>query len=237
MKGILYGVGVGPGDPEMMTLQAVKTIALADIVAAPHTGEERSVALDIARAHTQGKRVEYLDMPMTHDKRVLNAAHDAAAAVICAWLNEGKTVVFLTLGDVSIYSTFAYVQRRVEARGYAVQLIPGVPAMCAMAAKLGKPIVEGRECVRVIPALSAAGVADVVEAAESGENVVVMKAGSRLMALKQALAENGLLAHASMVERCGMKGEKVCETLTDCNEDAGYFSTILIKGRRLDSQS
>ena len=136
MKGILYGVGVGPGDPELLTAKAIRLLRECDAIAAPKSADGRQTALDIASPYIgQDKTILLFDMPMTHDKQVRNASHDAAADALCALLDEGKTVVFLTLGDPTVYSTYWYVHRRVAARGYAAELVPGVPSFCAAAAR------------------------------------------------------------------------------------------------------
>ena len=118
MKGILYGVGVGPGDPELLTAKAIRLLRECDAVAAPKSADGRQTALDIASPYIgQDKTILLFDMPMTHDRQARNASHDAAADALCALLDEGKPVVFLTLGDPTIYSTYWYVHKRVAARG------------------------------------------------------------------------------------------------------------------------
>ena len=143
MKGILYGVGVGPGDPELLTAKAIRLLRECDAVAAPKSADGRQTALDIASPYIgQDKSILLFDMPMTHDRQARNASHDAAADALCALLDEGKTVVFLTLGDPTIYSTYWYVHKRVAARGYAAELVPGVPSFCAAAAAMGRALCE-----------------------------------------------------------------------------------------------
>ena len=152
MKGILYGVGVGPGDPELLTAKAIRLLRECDASAAPKSADGRQTALDIASPYIgQDKTILLFDMPMTHDKQVRNASHDAAADALCALLDEGKTVVFLTLGDPTVYSTYWYVHRRVAARGYAAELVPGVPSFCAAAAAMGRALCEDGEMLHVIP--------------------------------------------------------------------------------------
>ena len=143
MKGILYGVGVGPGDPELLTAKAIRLLRECDAVAAPKSADGRQTALDIASPYIgQDKSILLFDMPMTHDRQARNASHDAAADALCALLDEGKTVVFLTLGDPTVYSTYWYVHKRVTARGYAAELVPGVPSFCAAAAAMGRALCE-----------------------------------------------------------------------------------------------
>lgn len=232
MKGTLYGVGVGPGDKELMTLKAVRIIRESDIIAVPKTGEGKRVALDIAADAVGDKPILELEMPMTRDSSVLNTHHDAAADAIAAVLERGKSVAFLTLGDVSLYSTFGYVQTRIVARGYAVELIPGIPAFCAVAAVLGDQLAEGNEPVRILPAASENAHA-LFEAVEEGENVVIMKVGRYFESVKQALQSRGWLSKAKMVERCSMSGEKIYDDIAEVDE-VGYFTTMIIHTGRAD---
>ena len=126
MRGILYGVGVGPGDPELMTLKAVRLIKENDIIAVPGAEVRETVAYKIAVQavpELADKELLPIYMPMTHDKAELELNHEKGAKALEAALDTGKNVVFLTLGDPTIYSTFSYVQKRVEADGYELSLI------------------------------------------------------------------------------------------------------------------
>lgn len=229
MRGTLYGIGVGPGDPDLITVKAIKTIQKVDVIACPTSGKERMVACDIASEYIGDKPVLQLDMPMLYDQQLLDMAHDNAADQICEQLAVGKDVAFLTLGDVSLYSTFAYVQDRVKAKGFRIELIPGIPAMCATAAKLERSLAEKKKSLHIIPAIKD-NCGRMIDALRSGDNVVIMKAGSKLGALKASLKENGYLDKAGMVECCGLPGEKIYQSLEDTDEKSGYFSTILVRG-------
>ena len=129
MRGILYGVGVGPGDPELMTLKAVRLIKENDIIAVPGAEVRETVAYKIAVQavpELADKELLPIYMPMTHDKAELELNHEKGAKALEAALDTGKNVVFLTLGDPTIYSTFSYVQKRVEADGYETRLVSGI---------------------------------------------------------------------------------------------------------------
>lgn len=128
MAGKLYGVGVGPGDPELMTLKAVRLIKECDFVAVPKSGEGEGVAKQIARRAVgeeifDQKQLVEVAMPMTRDPQLLEESHRQAAEQIEALLDGNKTVVFLTLGDPAIYSTYIYVHKRVQQHGYAVEMV------------------------------------------------------------------------------------------------------------------
>ena len=130
MRGILYGVGVGPGDPELMTLKAVRMIRENEVIAVPGADVKETVAYKIAVQavpELADKELLPIYMPMTHDRQELEINHEKGAKALEAVLDAGKNVVFLTLGDPTIYSTFTYVQKRVEADGYETGLVSGKP--------------------------------------------------------------------------------------------------------------
>lgn len=229
MKGILYGVGVGPGDPELLTAKAIRLLRECDAVAAPKSADGRQTALDIASPYIgQDKTILLFDMPMTHDRQARNASHDAAADALCALLDEGKTVVFLTLGDPTIYSTYWYVHKRVAARGYAAELVPGVPSFCAAAAAMGRALCEDGEMLHIIPASHGRE----REGLALPGSKVLMKAGRGVLRVRDELRESGQLEQAALVERCGMEGERVICDLDELDEPSGYFSIILVKEER-----
>lgn len=224
-QGKLYGVGVGPGDPELMTLKAVRLIETCDVVAVPKGGSGEQTALNIASQWIGDKTILHCDMPMIRDREKLNACHDRAADEICALLDAGKTVVFLTLGDPAVYSTYWYVHRRVEARGYAVEIVPGVPSFCAAAARLGQALCEGSQMLHIIPASHNA----TKEGLELSGNKVFMKAGRSILEVRDLLEEAGKHDTAALVERCSMEGERVVRDLRELDDPTGYFSVILVR--------
>lgn len=224
-QGILYGVGVGPGDPELLTLKAVRILRECDTVAVPRAGAGELTALQIAADYLADQPVLHCDMPMTRDRAARDAAHDRAADAICALLAAGKTVAFLTLGDPAVYSTYWYVHRRVLTRGFAAQMVAGVPSFCAAAAALGRALCEDGEMLHIIPASH--------EATEQGlalqGSKVLMKAGKRILEVRDKLAATGALQNAALVERCGMEGERIVTDLATLSDPTGYFSVILVK--------
>ena len=229
MKGILYGVGVGPGDPELLTAKAIRLLRECDTVAAPKSADGRQTALDIASPYIgQDKSILLFDMPMMHDRQARNASHDAAADALCALLDEGKTVVFLTLGDPTVYSTYWYVHKRVAARGYAAELVPGVPSFCAAAAAMGRALCEDGEMLHIIPASHGKE----REGLALPGSKVLMKAGRGVLRVREELRESGQLENAALVERCGMKGERLVYDMDELREPSGYFSIILVKEER-----
>lgn len=172
----------------------------------------------------EGKPLLLCDAPMVRDQAQLEAAYTRNAERIIALLDEGKSVAFLTLGDPSIYSTYLYTHHRVTARGYEAQIIPGVPSFCAAAAALGGGLCEGSQRLLIVPASHR----DMSDCLEVDANLVFMKAGREIGALREALAEHGLLDRAAMVENCGMETERVCPRFADAG-DSGYFTVVLVR--------
>ena len=223
--GKLWGVGVGPGDPELLTVKAVRVLREADVVIVPDASSGDKVALNIAKDYLKGKKIQFVKTPMVRDKAVMDAAHEQAADTISALLDEGKQVVFLTLGDPAIYSTYMYIHQKVLNRGYVVEVVPGIPSFCAAAARLNQSLCLGREPLTIIPASH-----DQNDLIDLPGNKVFMKAGRSILELQQALAEKGLLEGASMVENCSMENEHVYPHFADLKEPSGYFSLVIVKG-------
>ena len=224
-RGTLYGLGVGPGDPELLTLKAVRILREADVIAVPDKGSGEKTAFRIVQEYVADKTILTCVTPMVRDQAVLDAAHDQIAADICALLEDGKNVAFITLGDPTVYATYMYIHRRVLSRGYEAVLVPGVPSFCAVAARLNTSLCEQSQRLLIVPA-SHKYMEDCLNV---DANLVFMKAGREIGALKEKLAEHGLLEHASLVANCGMEGEQVWEHFADMPENTGYFSVVLVK--------
>ena len=226
--GILYGVGVGPGDPELLTCKAVRIIRQADVIALPAETKENCVAYRIARGAVKEideKELLFIPMPMTKDRAVLKESHDNGARAVEACLREGKQVAFLTLGDVTVYSTYLYIHRRVAADGFSAEIVNGIPSFCAAAARLGIGLAETKEELHIIPATYGAE-----EALKLPGTKVLMKAGKKLGKVKGLLKENG--GEVYMVENCGMEQERIFRSADEIDENAGYYSLLIVKERR-----
>lgn len=225
MRGMLYGVGVGPGDPELMTKKAERIILQAAVLAVPDAGRGEKTALNIVGELADGKELLTCEAPMVRDHAALDGAYERNADRVCAALDGGKDVAFITLGDPTVYSTYLYLHKKVVARGYDAQIIPGVPSFCAVAAKLNMALCEKSERLLIVPASHK----DVSDCLDLDANLVFMKAGKEIGALKNTLEEHGLLGRASLVANCGMEGELVCPHFADLEEGSGYFSVVLVK--------
>ena len=225
MRGMLYGVGVGPGDPELITRKAERVIRQSAVLAVPDAGRGEKTALNIVGELAEGKQLLSCAAPMVRDHEALDAAYERNADLVCAALNEGKDVAFITLGDPTVYSTYLYLHKKVVARGYDAEIIPGVPSFCAVAARLGTALCEKSERLLIVPASHK----DVTDCLDLDANLVFMKAGKEIGALKETLDHHGLLDKASLVANCGMEGELVCPRFADLEEGSGYFSVVLVK--------
>ena len=164
-------------------------------------------------------------MPMTRDPQVLEQSHQVAAEQIEGYLKEGKSVAFLTLGDPAIYSTYIYVHKKVQQNGFPVEMVPGVPSFCAVAAKLNVSLAEAAQPLHIIPA-SYQGVEEGLE--WSGPKIL-MKTGRSMKKVKELLDEKGLMDKAKMVQKCGMEGEEIYQSMRDVDENSSYFSVIVVK--------
>ena len=230
LKGTFYGVSVGPGDPELLTLQAVRLIRQCPVLAAPQTASGQMLALDIARralgSELDGKTILPLQFAMSRDKEVLRASHKAAADAVRPFLDAGQDVAMLNLGDVSIYATFGYLQELLEAQGYTTAMAAGVPSFCAAAARLNRPLTGGMDAPLTI---APGGWADRV--LEMPGSKVFMKNSTQTTALLAKIAASGKLADSALVSNCGLPDEAVYPDLSlDRPEGAaGYFATILVK--------
>ena len=229
MGGTLYGVGVGAGNPELITLQALRIINASPVIAVPKGSGAKGegAALQIAQSATSlaGKKIIELTLPMTRDKEELKRCHDKAAQEVADELRSGADVAFLTLGDSTIYSTYTYIHKRIIAMGLPAQFVAGVPSFCAAAARLNVPLTEGAQALHILPAS--------YKGAEAGLDMsgtkVLMKTGKSFSAVKEQLRTRGILKNAQMVCKCGMEGEMVFNNLDDANEGSSYFSVIILK--------
>ncbi|MGN0714319.1 MAG: precorrin-2 C(20)-methyltransferase, partial [Anaerovoracaceae bacterium] len=166
-----------------------------------------------------------LEMPMVKDKEMLNAMHEKAARQIEDWLDENKTVSFLTLGDVTVYSTYMYVHNRVVRDGYDAAIINGITSFTAAAARLNTDLVERAEPLHVIPAtFKVDGMAELLSLPGTK---VLMKSGKEIGKVREAILASG--QKAMMVENCGMDNEKIYLDAKDIPDTASYYSLIIVK--------
>lgn len=225
MSGTLYGIGVGPGDPELITLKAVRKIRECAAVAVPGRNPEESTAFQIAvRAcpEIKDKKLIGIHMPMTKDEEKLKENHEAGAFLLTEHLKKGMDIAFLTLGDPTVYSTYLYLHKIVRKQGFLAEIISGIPSFCAAAARMETGLAEKDQALHIIPAAY-----EVEEWLELSGTKVFMKAGKQLAKVKKKLSEKNL--DGRMIENCGMRDEKLYGSINEIPQEAGYYSLIIVK--------
>lgn len=232
MKGKLYSVGIGPGDPEYMTLKSVRLLQECDVVAIPKGDTDVTVAKDIVSqiVNLDEKEQLIIYMPMTKDMAAMDKAHREGADAVEKLLDEGKNVVFITLGCPTIYATCIYVHKLVLADGYEAELVAGITSICAVAAKLNTSLCERAEPLIVLPG----SYKESSKFLDGPGNKVLMKSASEIGRVRDELRERGLIKNSGMVERCGLPGEKVYKDLEQIDPKSSYFSVILVKEKEFD---
>ena len=238
-KGTFYGIGVGPGDPELITVKALKIIKSCPVIAAPRTGNGDMVALDIVWrtgvlagtaeiAEESDKKILAMDFTMDKDpaKRKENYRKNTEAAA--RYLDNGQDVAMVTLGDVSLYSTVHYIADELISRGYEIIMVPGVPSFSAAAASLAIPLAEMNAPVHIIP--SVRNNSD--DYLDLPGTKVLMKAGRHLHRTLDELDRRGLLDVTSLAVNCGMDDEILIKKLGDDEplpDKTGYFTTVIVR--------
>lgn len=234
MEGRLIGVGVGPGDPELLTLAAVRAIRESDCILLPNEKKEECYAYKIVRQvvpEIEEKEICPMQFPMTKDADVLRAAQDRCFAEVQARMRQGKTLVFLTIGDPSVYSTYHYIHRRVLA-----SMISGVPSFCAVAARLGISLADQGEEIHIIPGSYA-----VEDTADYDGTRIYMKSGKKLEQLIGMLRtelvrrrQQGEYLEVYGVSNCGLPEERVMHGIDALTQAASYLTIVIVKVKKQD---
>ena len=235
--GTLYGIGVGPGDPEWMTVKAARILLVCRHVYVPKSqAAAESIALDIARCYLKpDAAVHELTFPMTADECVLRQCWREAACEVRQTLAAGDDCCFLTLGDALLYSTYIYLIGELRAIDPDTKIvtIPGITAMSAAAAATGFPIGQGKQLVTIVPA--ADDMSQFTAALDRGGTVVLMKIGRRLETVLAELESRNLLDRAVFVSHAGMAQQRVetdLRRLSGLPEQTGYLSILLVDAGR-----
>lgn len=230
MPGKLYGVGVGPGDPELMTIKAKRVLEQVAYLAIPITAKGKpSQALAIAQGVLE-KRNEILELlfPMTFDEKILGNSWETALKQVREKLDLGMDVAFITLGDPTVYSTYMYLHKVLKKEGYETEIIPGITSFCASAARAGVSLGENREIIAIVP--SAYECDNLEDILDSFDNVVLMKVSKNFSKLKAKLKEKKLLDKTVLVSRCGLADETIqFDFDAEDFENLSYFTTMIIK--------
>ncbi len=228
----LYGVGVGPGAPDLLTLRAASVLREVAVVAAPRSSaQDPSLALRIAReavGEVAGQETLLLEFPMSRDPAVRRTAREAAAKAVAERLGRGLAVAFVTQGDPLVYSTFLDLLGEAPRAfpNVPVEVVPGISSITAVAASACVPLADGDGKLAILPAPVA--LERLGDLARDFETLVLLKAGPVLPALRAALVREGLLSRALLVCDASTGRERVVRDLADFEERPGYFSTVLI---------
>lgn len=236
MPGILYGIGVGPGDPDLITLAAVNALAEVDVVFAPASARnDFSLAQDIVRPHLRpAVNLRRLDFPMTRDDAVRGPARRQNAETVLECLNQGRNTAFITLGDPLIYSTFGHLLRLVQslAPDVEVRIIPGITSFQAASARRGESLVEGDECLVV--ATGNTGEDKLRALLQAADAAVILKPAKRLPVLGRLLKNLGLARRTRLMVRCGLPGEEILLDPDQAKGPISYFSLLHVGRKDVD---
>lgn len=232
--GTLYGIGVGPGDPELITVKAARILASCGHVFVPRARiKAESVALTIANRHINEKaQIHELTFPMTKNPEELARHWEMNGRAVASILESGEDAAFLTLGDLFLYSTYIYLLKELKKLmpDAKVVSVPGVTAFSLTSALTAFPVGEGNEPVTIIPA-AVTDIGVIREAFTKPGTVILMKIDRRLPEILGIMEETGVIERAVMVSRAGMQDQRIetdLSALRNCDPRAGYLSIILI---------
>ena len=230
--GKLYGVGVGPGDPELITVKAVRIIKTADIIfTAASPKNVYSLAVEIAAPYIPEKaRVEKLFFPMTKDPEKTHTAWLENAKMIKKELEQGHAAVFLTLGDPTTYSTFGYILKKMSLiMPHAdIETIPGITSFHAASARMNRTLVEGEQSLLIT---SGAFGGEPLRQSGAVENVAIVKAYKNIIDINRALKETGLDRNSIAISHCSRENEEIIENITDLEHRTPEYWTLILASR------
>ena len=227
-KGKLYGIGVGPGDTELLTLKAARILKTAPVVFTPKSSKEKeSIALSIVKPILE-ERNDYKRLmlvtpifPMIEDKDELEKIWISASEMIAQYLNSGRDVAFITLGDPSVFSTYSYVQKKLIGE-YEIETIPGITSFTACAAARNKALVEQNEILTIVPKID-----DRLEQVlDYSDSIVLMKASRNTSQLEATIEEKERPKEIYSVQNCTRENEKIIEGFSN---EKPYLTTTIIK--------
>jgi precorrin-2/cobalt-factor-2 C20-methyltransferase len=232
----LYGVGVGPGAPDLITLRALDVARRADVLALPRSNDwGESMAwkiLEPALGAVENQERLFLTFPMNKDPERLKPAMAKALDAIEARLDAGKSVAFITEGDPSLYSTFIYVAAEARARrpGCKVEIVPAVSSVLAVPSVTGVPLADGQERIAIVPANY--GVEDLDQILRMFDTVVLMKIGPEMPAIIAALERAGLLDRAVYVAKATMKEQRIVRDLRAVGAERGDCFAMVVVAKK-----
>jgi len=234
MSGTLYGLGVGPGDPELVTLKALRILRALPVVAYPAPPEGTSFARSVVASHLSPAQTEIaIRVPMTRSVAPAQAVYDRAAIEIGGHLDAGRDVGVLCQGDPFFYGSFIQLFERLAA-GYPTRVVPGVSSLTACAAAAGLPLVTRDEMLTVLPATLPE--AELEKRLKQAGAAAILKVGRHLPKVRRILKRLGLVDRATYVEHASLESQKVMPLEAVDPASAPYFSMILLRCGGRDSR-
>ncbi|WP_027371606.1 precorrin-2 C(20)-methyltransferase [Desulfovermiculus halophilus] len=234
-QGALYGIGVGPGDPDLIPVKAVKILQTVDVIfTASSTKNEHSLAVRVAAPHLpQGIPVHNLPFPMSRDRETVRAAWEENAGRVLGHLNQGQSAAFLTMGDPLTYSTFSYLLRTLHNLDPQVSIttIPGITSYQAAAAATNTPLVEGEENLLLLSGVKGGnGIRH--SSAMQADTVVFLKAYKKCAHIVHSLEECGRLHSSLGVVRCSFPDQEVVRDLSQLAQKAPKYWTLILSRKK-----
>ena len=223
MFGKLYGIGVGPGDPELLTLKAVRIINECDYIAIPCDNKEQCLSYTIAHQaipNLADKPIIPINIPMIKDDAISKQNYENASKLLISYLEQGFSIAFLTIGDPTVYSTYLYLHELIMANHFDCEIVNGITSFCAAAAALNEGLVKKNEPLHLIPASY-----PVEEVLDLPGTKIFMKSGKQLSSIKSALLAKNL--SSKMIVNCGLKNEAIYQCLKDFPEESSYYTIII----------
>lgn len=229
--GTFYGIGLGPGDPELLTLKAIQIIRNAHCIFVPKSDtKEESLALEIVKDYVQEKRVVLQVYPMTKERSILDVAWLKAAREVSTEVQNGNDVAYLTLGDPMTFSTYIYLLRHLSTLlpAYAIHTIPGITSYNAAACAGNYPLLTGDEKLAVVPITS--DLKELIPVLESFDTIIMMKVAKKLDDIIHLLDEMNLTDNALFASYIGQKNAFItCDINSLIDSGRGYMSVLMVK--------
>ena len=226
MTGKLYGIGVGPGDPELVTLKAHRHLQAAPVVAYPAPDSGESFARSIVADYLSPQQIEYpIVIPMRVERFPAKSVYDQAAADLASHLDSGRDVAVLCEGDPFFYGSFMYLFERL-AEDYPCEIVPGISSLMASGAVLGRPLAARNDVLTVLPA--PLDDETIISQLKSSDAICFIKVGRHLERITALIKQCGLLDQAAYLERVSLPNQKLIPLSDVQSDSAPYFSIILI---------
>lgn len=231
-KGTFYGVGIGPGNEKLITKEAYRTILNSDVIVFPGKDKENCRAYSIAEKavpEISEKELIFMPFPMSMNEDELATFHRQVADKIEEFLDKNKNVSFLTIGDVSVYSTVIYINDILIEDDYKTVFVAGISSFSAAASRLGIPLTIGSEQLHIVP-----GSGDIKEALKQDGTIVFMKSGKKLSELKSLLiqVEKSMELDVYAVSNCGMENEAIAYNADEIKDEMGYLTVVIVRHKR-----